>query len=108
MSRGTGKFFKFRISDEEQARLLAEAEERGITRADRIREALGWDRASAPVLPTSQRTKDAIVKPPPGPPADPDKEPGKAAIEELAKRIHGSEGVPMRVASQRAKERLTD
>lgn len=106
MSRS--EVYRFRLTPEEQKRLEGEAQERGITKADRIREALGWDRHSAPVMEPSERTKDAIGAPTQGPPADPAKQPGKAAIEELAKRIHGSEGVPMRVASQRAKERLTD
>lgn len=102
------EIFRFRLNEEEQARLGREAAERGLSKADRIREALGWDRRAEPKAPlaTTGAVAAVVGKPPTGKPADPEREPGKAAIEELAQRIHGGEGVPMRVARSRAKSRL--
>ncbi|HEX6456248.1 MAG TPA: hypothetical protein VF009_06980 [Solirubrobacterales bacterium] len=96
--------YRFRLSPEEQDRLQREADERGLeSKADRIREALGW---TPTVRPVSEATKAVIRPPSDGPAADPATEPGNAAIEELAKRIHGGEGQTMRVAARQAEERL--
>lgn len=99
--------YRFRLTPGERDRLEQETAERGLTsKADRIREALGWEgRASNPAPPAAVA---AVIAEPPAdaPSADPAREPGKAGIEELAKRIYGKEGVPMAAARQRAKERL--
>jgi len=102
------RIFRFRLDDAEQERLQRETDERGLSsKADRIREALGWGPLAARALPPSPQTRE-VIRRPEGPAADPEEEIGMAAIEELAKRIHGGEGVPMRVATQRAKERLSN
>lgn len=103
MSRS--EIYRFRLDPEEQERLGREAAEAGLSKADLIRRALGWDTRSA-ARPASGAVAAVISKAPTSKPADPAREPGKAAIEELAQRISGGEGVPMRVARNRAKQRL--
>lgn len=104
MSRS--EIFRFRLTPEEQDRLEREAADRGLSsKADRIREALGWD-ARSPQTPPSEAVKAAIAKPPAAKKTDPDQQPGKAGIEALAKRIYGTDGVPMAVARKRAKQQL--
>jgi hypothetical protein len=94
--------FRFRLRPGERDRLDREAAAKGLSKADLIREALGWECNAAPSLPPSAAALGLVAKAPVG--ADPEAEPGKAALEGLAKRIHGRDGVPMRVARQRAKE----
>lgn len=98
--------FRLRVTPEEQDSLGREAAERGLSKADLIRVALGWDARAPKAAVSSTAVVAALGKAPSGPKADPEREPGKAAIEALAKRISGGEGVPMRVARNRATERL--
>lgn len=104
------EIFRFRLSPAEQERLQREADERGLeSKAERIRDALGWlDRPLD--RPTDDRPAGLPIRQPAPPastaPPDPARQPGAAAIEELAKRIYGGEGVPMSVARARARERL--
>jgi len=97
------QFFRLRLDDEEQERLTEEAKAAGLTKADLIRAALGWKTHSPPSLPPVE-AKKLVAGVAEAAPADPESEPHKHALEQLAKRIHGRDGVPMKVARQRAKE----
>jgi len=78
------KVYRFRLTDDQRDLLQQEAAERGLTKADRIRQALGWPLADRPVQPTPSQT---FV--PPTRPVDPDRQPGLAAIDQIAKRMGG-------------------
>jgi hypothetical protein len=101
MSRS--EVFRFRLTPEEQDRLAREAADAGLSKADLIRRALGWDGRAQPTASPAAAIPPPVPK---GKAADPKREPGKAAIEELAKRIHGGQGLTMRTARARAKKKL--
>jgi hypothetical protein len=73
--------FRFRISPAEDVRFRALAKERGVGRAELIREALG--------LAFAQPTPPAVV---PADRPDPKTEPGAAAMVEVAERIQRKKG----------------
>lgn len=79
--------FRFRITAQEAERLDSEATERGITKADLIREALGWKKAEK--APRSARPAPLAPTQPAEKPIDPARQPGLAAIQELAQRLGG-------------------
>ena len=72
------RIFRFRLDEDEDRRFRQLAEERGVDRAELIREALGLDGAKVSSLPAAATPKKK---------ADPKKEPGRAGIEELAARM---------------------
>jgi hypothetical protein len=76
--------FRFRLSEEEAARLDGEAKEMGLSKADRIRKALGWPLADRPTR--TAPVRDVVAKAPTEA-VDADREPGKAAMQALAKRL---------------------
>jgi hypothetical protein len=78
--------FQLRLTDAEAERLEAEVAERGLaSKADRIREALGWKKADKTPHPARRRP----IATPTEQPADPDRQPGLAAMQQLAKRLKG-------------------
>lgn len=77
--------FRFRLTAEEAERLENEASERGVTKADRIREALGWGRSERARPTAKPRPRPKREKPT----VDPNQHPGLAAMQELAKRLKG-------------------
>lgn len=71
------RVFRFRISEAEDKRFRQLAADRGVDRAELIREALGLNGGEASSLPAPATSE----KP------DPKKEPGVAGITELAERM---------------------
>lgn len=76
--------FRFRLSGEEAADLDREAKEMGLSKADRIRKALGWPLADRPTRTATVR--DVVAKAPTAA-LDPAKQPGASALQDLAKRL---------------------
>lgn len=106
-----GEFFKLRITDAEREKLEKDAAAKGLTQSDFIREKLGFKKRRAPSLPASEGLKTitaAAAKKAATEEVDPEANPGLAGLEELAKRLYGSEGIPMREARKRAAKQLTD
>lgn len=97
-------YFKLRLDEAELRDLEERAERQGRTKADVIRGALGWnpERKSRRVDHMARQIADGK----PEKRADPQTEPGKAAIERLAKQIRNREGVTTPVARREARERL--
>lgn len=100
--------FRFRLTPEESERLDKQAEAKGLSKADLIRDALGWELTRAPAKTPSKATQDLFAPVETETPADPSLEPGKAAIEQLASRLHAKEGLPKRAAEREAKNRLSN
>ena len=76
--------FRFRLSDEEAELLDREAKEMGLSKADRIRKALGWPLADRPTR--TAPVRDIAAKAPAAA-VDADQQPGLAAMQALAKRL---------------------
>jgi hypothetical protein len=102
---GRQTYFKLRLDDAERRDLEERAEQEGRTKADVIRSAMGWkpERKSRRVGHMARQiAKGGAAEGQ----ADPETEPGKAAIERLAKQIRNREGVTTPVARREARERL--
>jgi hypothetical protein len=80
------EIYRFRLSPEEKARLLTEAEAKGLTKADRIREGLGWDRRLAPSLPPGP-VVESLVSGVDSEDVDAAEKPGLASIAEIGERL---------------------
>jgi hypothetical protein len=77
--------FQLRLLDTEAQRLEDQAKEAGLSKADLIRKALGWDTTDR-----SPRTPTPQLAVPPAPaerPVDPERQPGLAAIQEIANKL---------------------
>lgn len=83
MSRS--RVYRFRLYDEEAERLDREARERGLSKADLIRAALGWDKVDR----GPRSTPAPITAPPRTPAVDPERQPGLAGIQQIAERLGG-------------------
>jgi hypothetical protein len=91
------KWLKVRVDDGEIAEVKETAAQAGLSVSDLARERLGLT-ASRPAAPAPVA---------PGIPTGGDSpEPDDPAIEAEAKRIYNRDGVPMRLARQRAREQL--
>lgn len=99
--------YRFRLTADEQKRLSREADQKGISKADLIRDALGWTR-TAKSAPSTAAVRDLAQKAPAKKPVDREAEPGKAAIEELAQRIRNREGLTTPHSKQEARKRLKE
>jgi hypothetical protein len=75
--------FRFRVTPVEADRLQTEADAQGLSKADLIRKALGWDITALPSRDMSQ----VLSVPVPEEPIDADKRPGASAIQQLAQRL---------------------
>lgn len=98
-------YFKLRLDEAERDDLAEKARRAGRSRADVIRQALGWkpERRSRNLDAMAKSIKaggDAAES------ADQASEPGKAAIERLAQKIRNREGVTTPVARRQARQRL--
>jgi hypothetical protein len=87
MSR-RGAVFQLRLLDDEPQRLEDQAKEAGLSKADLIRKALGWDITGRPTR--SSPPQSAVPTDPAGRPIDPDKQPGLAAIHQIARKLKGA------------------
>jgi hypothetical protein len=84
MSRTRGAVFQLRLSTPEAQKLEDQAKEAGLSKADLIRRALGWDITKRPTR--TAPVRDVVAQAPTGA-VDPDREPGKAALQSLAQRL---------------------
>lgn len=77
-----GAVFQLRLSVPEAERLESQAKDAGLSKADLIRKALGWDITKRPTRTAARpgRTATSAAK-------KPDDNVGKAALEELRRRI---------------------
>lgn len=100
-----GEIFRFRLTEPEARELDRQAEEKQVTKADLIREAVGLKPLHGKRTPMGKRL--AEVKPS-STRIDRQAEPGKAAIDALAKRIRTREGKTTPVARREAAKRLKE
>lgn len=78
--------FQLRLTEQEAQRLDREAMERGVSKADLIRSALGWETTERPTR--SAPIRDTVTSAPTKT-IDPDLQPGLAAIQQIAKKLKG-------------------
>lgn len=84
------RVFRFRLTEAEDKRLSRRAEKAGLTKADVIRKALRWPLAGEPTPPAGEAAEKVIERAKAtGKAADPDTEPGAAALQQVAQRIAG-------------------
>jgi hypothetical protein len=79
-----GAVFQLRLSVPEAERLESQAKDAGLSKADLIRKALGWDITRRPTRTAPVRD---VVAAAPEQAVDPEKQPGAAALQALAKRL---------------------
>jgi hypothetical protein len=82
------RIFRFRMTDEQREQLQGEADERGLTKADRVRDALGWPLADrAPQLHRPASPRRGLATPVPDTVVDPDLHPGRSAMQQIAQKL---------------------
>lgn len=82
MGKYTG-VFRFRVSPEDEELLEAKATERGVSKADWVREMCGLETKKAPSLAPAAETQAVFAS---SPPPSPDAGPGESAMARLGER----------------------
>lgn len=75
------------MDDADAERLDREAKEAGLSKADFVRRALGWETTG---LSTRTPAVRDVAQMSPRPDIDPDKQPGMAALQQIARKLKGT------------------